>query len=371
MVVDALLSESYGGSTVAQYVIFFAILTAGAVVGRAASFLLERHLTGTAEATGTDIDDVIVRSLGGPIALLGVAVAAVLGRGVLTPTESAAVVLRAVVEVPLVVALVWVTIRLTDGLIERYMGEYAEGTESRLDDALVPIVNRMTNIAIVTISAIVILDSIGYDVTAIIASLGIVGLAVAFAARKTLTDVFGGAHILTTKPFLVDDVIEVNDYAGTVEEIGLRSTVIRDFDGRLVTMPNSNIAEAEVTNVSSEPTRRVVTRLDLPYDLDVAEMATALDLLERAVNGVEGIDVEQTSAWFWEYGDSSKRVRLEYHIADLDRWTEIRNGANRAIQTAMEEAGIGMGLPSRSIRLEESAVVADLPDSPAGAGDSN
>jgi MscS family membrane protein len=366
MVVDALVSQTYGGSTIAQYVLFFVILTFGAVVGRAWSFILERHLMKKAEGTETDIDDVIIRSLGGPIALLGVVVAAFFGRDVLTPTEDAAVLLQAVVEVPLVVALAWITIRLTDGLIKRYIGDYAEATESKLDDALVPIVSRMTNIAIISVSAIVILDSIGYDVTAIIASVGIGGLAVAFAARKTLTDVFGGAHILSTKPFLVDDIIEVNDYAGTVEEIGLRSTVIRDFDGRLVTMPNSNVAESEITNISSEPTRRVLTLLDLPYDLDAAEMALALEVLERAVNDVEGIDVEKTGAWFWEYGDSSKRVRLEYYIADLDRWKAVRNGANRAIQTAMEDAGIEMGLPSRSIRLEESGMDPDAAVSAAG-----
>jgi MscS family membrane protein len=369
MVVDALLSETYGGSTIAQYALFFGILTVGAVVGRAASFLLERHLMKKAEGTETDIDDVIIRSLGGPIALLGVVVAAFFGRDVLTPTDDAAVFLRAVVEVPLVVALAWITIRLTDGFIKRYIGDYAEESESKLDDALVPIVSRMTNIAIISVSAIVILDSIGYDVTAIIASVGIGGIAVAFAARKTLTDVFGGAHILSTKPFLVDDVIEVNDYAGTVEEIGLRSTIIRDFDGRIVTMPNSNIAESEITNISSEQTRRVLTLLDLPYDLTAEEMAVALDSLERSVQGVDGIDVEQTGAWFWEYGDSSKRVRLEYYIADLDRWKEVRHAANRAIQTAMEEAGIEMGLPSRAIRVEGGSAEPGTPAGPAGAED--
>jgi MscS family membrane protein len=371
MVVDTLLSETYGGSTVAQYVIFFAILTVGAVVGRAWSFILERHLLKKTEATGTDLDDVIVRSLGGPIALLGVVVAAALGRGVLTPTETAATVLSALLDVLLIVAITWLTVRFTNELIARYLGTYAEATDSKLDDALVPIVNRMTNVAIVSIAAVVILDSFGYDVTAIVASIGIGGIALAFAARRTLSDVFGGAHILSTKPFLVDDVIEVDDVAGTVEEIGLRCTVVRDGDGRLVTIPNSTIAGSTVRNVSSEPTHRVKTLLDLPYDLGAEDMAAALDRLERAVGGVEGVDPERTSALFWAYGDSSKRVRLEYHVADPDGWMAVRNAANREIQAAMESAGIEMGLPSRAIRLEESPTVPDSPGSPAGAGDSN
>ncbi len=365
MQLDLLLGETYGGSTIAQYLLFFGILTVGAVVGRALSFLLERRLEKTAEATETEIDDIIIRSLGGPIALIGVVVAAYYGREVLTPTDRAAEILAAAVEVPLVVAGAWMAIRLTDGLIKSYIGDYAEDTDSKLDDALVPIVSRMTNIAIISISAIVVLDSIGYDVTAIIASLGIGGIALAFAARRTLSDVFGGAHILSTKPFLVDDVIEVNDTAGTVEEIGLRSTILRDFEGRLVTIPNSTVAESEVTNISSEPARRVKTLLGLPYDIGAGEMATALELLEETVNDVDGVDTEQTGAWFWEYGDSSKLVRLEYYIADLDRWKEVRDAVNRDVQAAFEAAGLEMALPTRSVRIEES-VGTEPPPSPAG-----
>ncbi|PSP48601.1 hypothetical protein BRC75_06335 [Halobacteriales archaeon QH_7_69_31] len=371
MALDPLVSETFAGSTIGQYVLFFGILTVGALVGRSASFLLERHLTGTAEATETDLDDVIVRSLGGPVALLGVIVAAALGRGVLTPTEAAASVLTALLDVLLIVAITWLTVRFTNQLIERYLGTYAEATDSKLDDALVPIVNRMTNVAVVSIAAVVILDSFGYDVTAIVASIGIGGIALAFAARRTLSDVFGGAHILSTKPFLVDDVIEVEDVAGTVEEIGLRCTVVRDGDGRRVTIPNSTIAGSTVRNVSSEPTHRVETLLDLPYDLGAEDMAAALDRLERAVAGVEGVDPERTSALFWAYGDSSKRVRLEYHVADPDGWLAVRSAANREIQAAMGSAGIEMGLPSRAIRLEESPAVPDSPGSPAGAGDTN
>ena len=177
----------------------------------------------------------------------------------------------------------------------------------------------MTNIAIVFISTIVILDSIGYDVTAIIASFGIGGIAIAFAARRTLSDVFGGAHILATKPFLVDDIIEVNGTSGTVEEIGLRCMTLRDFDDRLTTLPNSTIAESEVKNITSAPTRRELTMLRLAYDTTPAEMRDALELLEATVNAIDGVDTDRTGGWFWEYGDSAMKIRLEYYVADLDR----------------------------------------------------
>jgi MscS family membrane protein len=353
MVVESVISESYAGSTIPQYVLFFGILALGAIAGRILSFLLERRLSKAAQTTETAIDDIIIRSLGGPIALLGVFVAAALGRGVLTPTQEAERFLSTAVEVPLIISAAWIAIRLTDGLIKNYIGRYADQTASKLDDALVPIVSRMTNIAIISISTIVVLDSIGYDVTAIIASLGIGGIALAFAARRTLSDVFGGAHILSTKPFLVDDVIEVDGTAGTVEEIGLRTTRIRDFDGRRITLPNSTLANAEVTNVSSEPTRRIKTFIGLSYATTPAEMEAALELAEETVGAVDGVDPERTEALFWEYGATALRIRIEYHIRARGRWPSVKDAINRTIQRAFADAGVDLALPVRPVPVDD------------------
>ena len=352
MVVDSLLSETYFGSTVPQYLLFFVALGAGAVLGRSLSFVYRRRLRGKADATETEVDDIIVYALGRPVVLLGVILGAVVGRRLLTPVEPLRTVLNASVEIPVVATVAWVAVRLTDGVIETYLVKYVERTETKLDDELVPIVSRVTNIAIVSIAGVVALDSLGYDVTAVIASLGVVGVAVAFASRKTMADVFGGAHLLSAKPFLVDDVVEIEGTAGTVEEIGIRTTRIRDFDGRVITLPNSAIANAEVRNISSEETRRVKTFLGVSYDTTPAEMDRAIEVAVDTVNGVDGVDTDRTGAWFWEYGDSAMRIRLEYHIDALDRWKEVRDIVNREIQRAFEDAGLDMAFPTRTVRLE-------------------
>jgi MscS family membrane protein len=256
-------------------------------------------------------------------------------------------VVNASVETPIIVTIAWVAVRLTDGLIGACVLSYVEQTESRLDDELVPIVSRVTNIAIVSIAGVVILDSLGYDVTAVIASFGVVGVAVGFASRKTMADAFGGAHILSAKPFLVGDTVDIEGTTGTVEETGLRTTRTRDFDGRAVTLSNSTTADAEVRTISSEPTRRVKTLLGLSYDTTPTEMDRAIDLT------VDGVDTN-TGAWFWNYGDSTLQVRLEYHIDALGRWKEVRDTVNREIQAAFDDAGFDMAFPTRTVRLESN-----------------
>jgi len=353
MPAESILSESYFGSSIPQYLLSFAILCAGAVVGRSLSYLYERRLRGKADATETEVDDIILYSLGRPVVLLGVALGVVVGREVLTPVEPLATVLNVSVEIPIVIAIAWVAIRLTDGFIEAYLMEYAEHTESKLDDELVPIVSRIANIAIVSIAGIVILDTVGYDVTAVIASLGIGGVAIAFASRKTMADIFGGAHILSTKPFLVDDIVKIDGTAGTVEEIGLRTTRLEDFDGRTITLPNSSIADAEVKNITSEPTRRLKTFIGLSYETTPAEMEGALALAEETVSAVEGVDPEQTSAWFWEYGDRAMRIRLEYHIRALDRWKDVKDAVNQDLQQAFEDAEFDLAVPTAAVPVED------------------
>jgi len=354
MVGASLFSETYLGSTIPEYLLFFLVLLLGAVLGRSLSFFYEQRLRRTAEATKTEVDDIILYALGRPVVLLGIVFGAAAGQRILTPVEPLRTLLDASIEIPVIITIAWVSVRLTDGFIETYLIKYVERTETKLDDELVPIVSRITNIAIVSIAGVVILDSLGYDVMAIIASLGVAGVAIAFASRKTMADVFGGAHILTTKPFLIDDIVHINGTTGTVENIGLRTTRIRDFDGRLISLPNSTIANAEVRNISSEPTRRVKTFIGLSYDTTPAEMNAAIDLATKTVNSVDGIDTDQTGAWFWDYGDSSMKVRLDYHIDDLERWKEIRSTANREIQRAFEDAGFDMAFPTRTVRLEHT-----------------
>ncbi len=340
MAVRTFLAETYLGSTAGQYLLFFAIAGVGAVLGKSLGYLYRRHLRRKADATETEIDDIVVYALGAPAVLLGVVVGLAAGQVVLTPVEPLASILRVSLRISVLVLLAWIVVRLTDGLIATYLGSYAEHTDSKLDEALVPIVSRITNIAVVSIALLVVLDSMGYDVNAIIASLGIGGIAVAFASRKTLADVFGGAHILTAKPFLVGDLVAVDGTEGRVEEIGLRCTRIRDADGRVITVPNSNIAETEVKNITSEPTRRVTTVIGLDADTSPTELETALELIRETTSAVDGVDPGETEAWFWEYGDAAMRIRLEYHVEALDRWKDVKHAVNRDLQAAFEDAGI-------------------------------
>ncbi len=353
MAVENILTQPYLGSTIQQYLVYFGIVATGVIAGKIVNHLYHRHVRHRAEATENRLDDIILETLGKPVLFLGLIAGAVIGKPVLTPDARLAPFFSGLVDVLVFVAIAWVGLRFTRSVIDVYLQKYASRSESKLDDALIPILNKIVNVAAIVLTSIVILDSFGYNVNAIIASLGIGGLAVAFAARETIADMFGGFNILTARPFVVDDRIEIGDTRGKVEQIGLRYTRLRDFDGRLITIPNSTVASEDIKNITSEPTRRVITYIGLVYDTSPGEMQKAIDISRETINSVEGVDGEQTKVWFWEYGDSAMTLRLQYYIDDLEQPWQVKSDVNQAIQEAYKENGFEMAFPTREIHLKK------------------
>lgn len=351
MQLDTLASETYFGSTILQYLLFSTAIVGGAVVGKTLNFLYERRLRSRASQTETKLDDVVLYALGKPVVLLGLIVGVAIGREALSPEPPLTSLVSVSVEIPVIVTLAWFGIRLTDAIVDEYLMVYADQTKTKLDDQVIPIANRVANIAFVAIAAIVVLDSIGYDVTAIIASLGIGGIAIAFAARQTLSDLFGGIHILTTKPFLVGDRVEFQGTVGDVEDIGLRTTRIRDKQGRLNTFPNSAMVNDKVRNISSEESRRVDSYVGLTYDASAADVERAIEVANETLASVDDVDTEESAAYFWDYGNVALQIRLTYYIEDIDRRKEIRSEVNLALQRALEEAGLELAVPVEPIQV--------------------
>jgi len=131
------------------------------------------------------------------------------------------------------------------------------------------------------LAIVVGLNNAGYDVTALIAGLGIGSIAFALAAKDSISHVFGGFVLFTDKPFAINDRIIAKGYDGIVKEVGVRSTRIQTLDGRIVTLPNGSIANDSIINVSMETARKITLDLGLTYDTSYENMQKAMDILQE------------------------------------------------------------------------------------------
>ncbi|MCB1216723.1 mechanosensitive ion channel family protein [bacterium] len=219
-----------------------------------------------------------------------------------------------------------------------------------------PLLNDALKIAIGIFSVVLLIQIWGYNAGALLAGLGIGGLAFAFAAQNSIANIFGTVVIFTDRPYKVGDFIRIGETEGWVEKIGVRSTRIRQLDTNIVTVPNAMIADTEIVNITESPMRNIRFTVGLLYSHDA-------EVLERALSGIRAITAEHEGlvrgmGWvhFDEFGASSQDILVNVFAdtTDIQRYMEIKEGLLLKVRREMDAIGAGFAFPSRSIYLEDS-----------------
>lgn len=252
------------------------------------------------------------------------------------------------------VNVLWLLMRAVDAVAEQ-MSSVADGTDSRMDDQLIPILRKLAKFILVAIGIVFYMQSNGYPVSGILAGMGIGGLAMALAAQDSIAGIFASVVIFLDKPFMVEDFVEVNGVVGTVEEIGIRSTRIRTVEKTLVTLPNKEIMDSNINNFSRRPMRRTETTVGVTYDTTPEKMRSLLDALRKMLAEDDMVDTESVYVNFAGFGDSSLDVELKYFIssADYREWLDNRERINLRIMDIVYGLGLDFAFPSTTVYLEK------------------
>lgn len=196
------------------------------------------------------------------------------------------------------------------------------------------------------------LDQLGFDITALIAGLGIGGIAVALAMQNILGDLFASLSIVLDKPFVVGDFIVVDDLRGTVERVGIKTTRLRSLDGELLVFANGDLLKSRVRNFQRMQTRRVLFTVGVTYQ-------TTKDRLERIPHWLRELveaqpDTRFERAHFKEFGDSALVFEIVYHVLDRDYtvYMNAQQAINLGIFGRFEREGVEFAYPTRTLHLQ-------------------
>jgi MscS family membrane protein len=257
----------------------------------------------------------------------------------------------------------WLLFNLVD-MVDHYLGKWAARTESTLDDHLAPLLRKSLRIFIVVMAGLMAIQTFGYPVTGVLASLGIGGLAFALAAKDTVSNIFGSLMIIFDRPFYVGDWIKAGDLEGTVEEVGFRSTKIRTFAKTLIAVPNNIIANMALDNYSRMPKRRIRLTVGVSYDTSPAQMREAVGRIRELLRNHPAIDQEFFLVNFTDFGASSLDIMV-YCFTTTTVWgdyLEARQDVCLNIMDILEELGLEIAFPSTTVylRKEEAEPVAAL-----------
>ena len=219
---------------------------------------------------------------------------------------------------------------------------------TRYQDAqLIRLMTRMIGF----IAAMVLLleggQHLGIPLSSLLAGAGVVGMALALSAQDVLKNVFGSIMLILDKPFIVGERIQVKGYDGVVEEVGLRSTKMRLLNGHQVSIPNEQLARADIENIGRRPFIRRVTQIRLPVDIGSAKAKTAADIVKDLLEDHEGYRPEfPPRVWLSEFAEDHLELKLIYWYHPPNYWdyTAHADQVNRGILDAFEGAGIGIAV---------------------------
>jgi small-conductance mechanosensitive channel len=208
---------------------------------------------------------------------------------------------------------------------------------------------------VVLVGLMVILDHIGFNISALLTAIGIGGLALSLAAQDTIANMISGVILLIDQPFRTGDRIEIQELNtwGDVVSIGLRSTRIRTLDNRLVIVPNSSISNNQVVNYTfPDPRYRIQTEIGVAYGTDLRQVR---QVITAALQGVEGVIPDlPVDILFMEFGDSAMILRVRWWIESYIDARRSTDRVNETVYQALEQAGIELPNPMMTVELKNN-----------------
>ena len=342
------LNKDFYGNTIQDWAISFGIILAALIIGKILYWIIGKFVKKAAAKTKSGLDDLLVDKLEEPVVYGLIIIGFYWGFQRLSFGEGIDNFFNHVFIIIIALNVTWLFVRVVDSLIEEYIVPVVSKSESDLDDQLMPVIRKTIKAAMWALGVIIGLNNAGFDVAALIAGLGIGGLALALAAQDTVKNIFGGLMVFIDKPFKITDRIKVNGWDGTVEEIGVRSTRIRTLEGRLVTMPNGQFSDNAVENVTLEPSRKVVVNLGLTYETSPDNMEKAIQMLKdiaSAHNGIENNVLVSFNTW----GDFAMGILFIYYIKSQGNILEVQTEMNMQILRQFNDAGLEFAYPTQTI----------------------
>lgn len=332
------------------------LIAAGIIGGSFFVFLTLRTFINTrlrklAQRTALQWDDLLVEVLGNTYGWTLFLISLLLGAQFLSLSES--VELRMSQAVMALVFLqfgFWLSTGVNYSLKRRAQAH--EAADEGASATALAVAGFIIRVVLWSIVLILMLDQFGFNVTTLIASLGVGGVAVALAVQNILGDLFASLSIALDKPFVIGDFIVVGDVVGTVEHVGLKTTRIRALSGEQIVVANGDLLSSRIHNYKRLQERRIVFKFGLLYDTPADTLEAIPGMIREIIQARDNTRFDR--AHFLAFGDSSLDFEVVYYVltADYAAYMDVQQQINLAMIRRFAEHDIGFAFPTRTLHLE-------------------
>jgi MscS family membrane protein len=337
-----------------QWAALLLIVGLGFAAARLVGHWLVLALRAVARRTDVTWDDVIVGAFDGPIGFILWALGVALLSPLVGLNESARRITEVGWKLLALIGLGWLLHRLLEVVVSHLR---ALGGSNSVAMTFAPILRRIGNVAVATLLILAALDVVGVKVVALLAGLGIGGVAIAFAAQKTIENLFGALAIAGDRPFSVGDYVGIGDTTGTVEDIGLRSTRIRTLQRTVVTIPNGTVAAGTITNYGARDRIFYSPTIGVLYGTSAAQLTYITDEIRKLLLTHPKVWQDMHRCRFKGFGASSLDIEVFAWIdtTDYNEYTRVAEELNFHIAEIVEAAGSGFAFPSRTVYMAQDS----------------
>lgn len=342
----------YYNNTLENWIISLIYCFASILIAKLVYWFSGKILKKLTAKTKSNLDDIIIDMLEEPMIASIILAGFWFGIKRLELGVSIDNAVSTIYKVAVVLNVTWFGARLVNSLIREYLIPLSEKDTNNLDGHVISIIQKTLAAVIWIFGGIMALNNAGVDVGALIAGLGIGGLAFALAAQDTVKNIFGGLTIFTDKPFRIGDLVNVNGLTGTIEDIGMRSIRLRTLAGRLVTIPNYKMVDSNLENISMEPSRRIELILGLTYNTSPEKMEKAMSILKALPETFSQLE-SKVQVFFSNYGDFSLKITCYYFIKKEGDILETQSQVNLHLLKEFNGNGLEFAYPTQTLLLNK------------------
>jgi len=339
----------FWNNTVTRWVAAAGIALATVLVLRVVAAIIARQVRRFAKSTETRIDDLVADLLDRTKLLFVVIVGIWAGAQALALPERASGIVRAVLVLGLLLQVAFWATGIAKYAIERYRRSVVDDDPSVA--TAMGALSFLVRLGIWGIIGLIALDTLGIDITALVAGLGVGGIAVALAVQNVLGDLFASLAIVLDKPFVVGDFIIVGDSMGTVEHVGLKTTRVRSLSGEQLVIANSDLLSSRIRNYKRMQERRVLFSVGVVYGTEHDKVALAPKIIREAVESQENTRFDRSH--FSAFGPSSLDFETVYFmtVPDYTAYMETQQAINLELYRRFEAEGLEFAYPTQTLFL--------------------
>ena len=353
--IDTILQYSIANNEVWRYLVFVLTLALTIPIAKVLNVVSHSYLKKWASKTDTKIDDIVLDSLFPTIKLFVLATTFYFGSTAINQGIYASVFTK-IFNLLLIIPVVYFLIRFSTEFIGYYLKDRSK--QKNVNEAAIDLLMQIIRVVLFLIGILLILGNIGYNVSALIAGLGVGGLAFALAAQDVLKNFFAGISLIFDKTFGKGERVSFQQNEGFIEEVRMRSTKLRTYDGTLLTIPNAMLADNIVENVTKVPRVKVSMVIGVTYDTSAKKLRKAKEIINKALE--EHKETDEKSAWIYfdNFGAYSLNIQVIYYakklkMSDWPARVYMKEDINFAIKEGFEKSGIEMAFPTQTIEMKK------------------